>query len=176
MRRTEQRRVPGFSVQALQKNTIVCKPPSANCKKERLIGATSFRRFYERGDFPLMISHANKGNKITWKAEFSHLDYDYLLPLFFDGLCEVVYPYEFIARQGIDDLISNGPDKVLPLLPKIIPHLRKALNTRNRQVIETTLKILQNMVKNIDGFGVQLVQHYKQILPILNIFKNQNRE
>ena len=49
-----------------------------------------------------------------------------------------------------------------------------ALNTRNSQVICTALKILQHLVVSADMVGEALVPYYRQILPILNIFKNKN--
>lgn len=54
--------------------------------------------------------------------------------------------------------------------------LSDALNTRNRQVICTTLKVLQHLVMSGDMVGEALVPYYRQILPILNIFKNMNSE
>lgn len=52
--------------------------------------------------------------------------------------------------------------------------LSDALNTRSRQVICTTLKVLQHLVVSADMVGDALVPYYRQILPILNIFKNMN--
>ncbi len=49
-----------------------------------------------------------------------------------------------------------------------------ALNTRNRKVICTTLKVLQHLVVSADMVGEALVPYYRQILPILNIYKNEN--
>lgn len=49
-----------------------------------------------------------------------------------------------------------------------------ALNTRNPQVVCTTLKVLQHLVVSADMVGEALVPYYRQILPILNIFKNRN--
>lgn len=51
-----------------------------------------------------------------------------------------------------------------------------ALNLRNRQVICVTLKVLQHLVVSADMVGEALVPYYRQILPILNIFKNMNGE
>lgn len=58
----------------------------------------------------------------------------------------------------------------------ICPSPPDALNTRNRQVICTTLKVLQHLVMSGDMVGEALVPYYRQILPILNIFKNMNSE
>jgi hypothetical protein len=45
---------------------------------------------------------------------------------------------------------------------------------RNQQVMCTTLKVLQHLVISADMVGEALVPYYRQILPILNIFKNKN--
>ena len=49
-----------------------------------------------------------------------------------------------------------------------------ALNTRNRKVICTTLKVLQHLVVCGDMVGEALVPYYRQILPIFNTFKHFN--
>lgn len=41
-------------------------------------------------------------------------------------------------------------------------------------MICTTLKVLQHLVVSADHVGEALVPYYRQILPILNIFKNMN--
>ena len=51
-----------------------------------------------------------------------------------------------------------------------------ALNTRNRKVICTTLKVLQHLVVCADMIGEALVPYYRQILPIFNTFKHFNRK
>lgn len=61
------------------------------------------------------------------------------------------------------------------------PHWRPfsvadALNTRNKQVICATLKVLQHLVMSGEMVGEALVPYYRQILPILNMFKNMNSE
>ena len=55
-------------------------------KKANVLGPTAFRKFYERGDFPIALDHDTKGNRIAWKVEIEKLDYHHYLPLFFDGL------------------------------------------------------------------------------------------
>ncbi|NWS72402.1 PACRG protein, partial [Crotophaga sulcirostris] len=146
-------------------------PPLAGAFKERPTGPTAFRRFYLRGDFPIALDHDTKGNKIAWRSPFEELDYLYCLPLFFDGLCETTFPYDFFARQGIHDMLEHGGKKIIPVIPHLIAPIKNALNLRNRQVICITLKVLQHLVYKV---GDALVPHYHQILPVLNIFKNLN--
>ncbi|XP_067321837.1 parkin coregulated gene protein isoform X2 [Anolis sagrei] len=107
-------------------------------------------------------------------VEIEKLDYHHYLPLFFDGLCEMQFPYEFFARQGIHDMLEHGGNKILPVIPQLIMPIKNALNLRNRQVICITLKVLQHLVLSADMVGEALVPYYRQILPIFNIFKNKN--
>ncbi|XP_037597659.1 parkin coregulated gene protein isoform X2 [Cebus imitator] len=164
----------GFTVKAMMKNSVVRGPPVAGAFKERPTKPTAFRKFYERGDFPVALEHDSKGNKIAWKVEIEKLDYHHYLPLFFDGLCEMTFPYEFFARQGIHDMLEHGGNKILPVLPQLIIPIKNALNLRSRQVICVTLKVLQHLVVSAEKVGKALVPYYRQILPVLNIFKNMN--
>ncbi|XP_069708310.1 parkin coregulated gene protein isoform X2 [Phaenicophaeus curvirostris] len=114
----------GFTVRAMMKNTVVRGPPLAGAFKERPAKPTAFRKFYERGDFPIALEHDTKGNKIAWKVQVEDLDYLYILPLFFDGLCERTFPYEFFARQGIHDMLEHGGNKVVPVIPFLITPIK----------------------------------------------------
>ena len=73
---------------------------------------TEFRRFYERGDLPVQVEHGGTANKIAWKVQIEKLDFHHYLPVFFDGLREVESPYDFLAMQGIDDMLLTGWNKV----------------------------------------------------------------
>ncbi|XP_061327401.1 parkin coregulated gene protein isoform X3 [Pezoporus occidentalis] len=107
-------------------------------------------------------------------VEIETLDYNSYLPIFFHGLCEMTFPHEFFARQGIHDMLEHGGNKILPVIPQLIIPIKNALNLRNRQIICTTLKVLQHLVASADMVGRALVPYYRQILPILSIFKNMN--
>ncbi|XP_043367201.1 parkin coregulated gene protein isoform X3 [Dermochelys coriacea] len=120
LRRTKQQVTDGFTIKAMMRNTVVRGPPVAGAFKERPTKPTAFRKFYERGDFPIALEHDSRGNKIAWKVEIEKLDYHHYLPLFFDGLCEMIFPYEFFARQGIHDMLEHGGNKILPVIPQLI--------------------------------------------------------
>ncbi|XP_072782163.1 parkin coregulated gene protein isoform X6 [Taeniopygia guttata] len=107
-------------------------------------------------------------------VDLENLDYHYFLPLFFDGLCETEFPYEFFARQGVHDLLEHGGNKILPLVPQLIIPIKNALNLRNRKVLCTTLKVIQHLVVSAEMVGEALVPYYRQILPVLSIFKHMN--
>jgi hypothetical protein len=149
-------------------------PNKAGAKFVRKTPPTQFRKYYERGDFPIAIEHDTKGNKIAWKVEIEKLDFHHYLPLFFDGLCETTHPYDFFARAGIEDMLQHGGSKVLPVIPHLIIPIKNALNTRDPQIVCCTLKILQLLVRCAPMIGEALVPYYRQILPVLNIFKQQN--
>lgn len=144
---------------------------------------TELRRFYERGDLPIQIDHGGVANRLAWKVEIQKLDFHHYLPIFFDGLREVEVPYNFIAEQGVMDMLEAGAHKVLPVIPQLIIPLKTALNTRDKIVIIKVLKILQVLVNcdvMVSGgaglIGQALVPYYRQLLPVLNIFvmKNDN--
>merc|ERR1712071_122957 len=143
----------GFTIKSTMKNAKVIGPPTAGAFKERTSKPTAFRKFYERGDFPIALDHDTKGNRIAWKVEVEKLDYHHYLPLFFDGLCETTHPYEFFARQGVHDMLEHGGNKILPVIPQLIIPIKNALNTRCRPVICTTLKVLQHLVVSADHVG-----------------------
>lgn len=54
------------------------------------------------------------------QVEIEKLDYHHYLPMFFDGLCETVHPYEFFARQGVHDMLEHGGPKIQPVIPQLI--------------------------------------------------------
>lgn len=141
---------------------------------------TEFRRFYERGDLPIQIEHGGTANKIAWKVEIGKLDFHHYLPVFFDGLRELESPYAFLSEQGIYDMLQAGWNKVLPVIPQLIIPIKTALNTRDREVMVKTLKVLQALVmadaqdQGPALIGQALVPYYRQILPVLNIFIRKN--
>jgi hypothetical protein len=137
------------------------------------------RRFYERGDLPIQIDHGGVANRLAWKVEIQKLDFHHYLPIFFDGLREVEEPFAFVAEQAVLDMLEAGSHKVLPVIPQLIIPIKIALNTRQKEVMVKTFKILQALVncdtQNGGGLiGQALVPYYRQILPVMNIFINNN--
>lgn len=47
----------------------VASPEKAGAYKERPSKDTQFKKFYERGDFPIALENDKKGNKIAWKVD-----------------------------------------------------------------------------------------------------------
>lgn len=46
----------------------VTSPPVAGAFRERPSRPTTFRKFYERREFPIALSHDTKGHRIAWKV------------------------------------------------------------------------------------------------------------
>lgn len=169
----------GFAVSGSkfnQKRDVV-GPPKAGAframTKEDINRTTQFRKFYKRDDFPIQVQHS-AGRKLVWKIDIEKLDFHYYLPMFFEGMTEVDQPYEFIARQGIHDMLSFGGTKILPVVPQLIIPIKKALNTKDKDIICKCLKVIQHLVVSTAHVGEAMVPYYRQILPIFNNFRTFN--
>lgn len=151
------RYVPAFSSAALQKNTKVYPPSKINIFEEKNVKTSIFRILFLRDDIPCRQSFTKKNQPklnssngketfLLWKVPPCDLDYSHYLPIFFDGLTDLDFPYAFIARYGIHDLLRAGGDKILPIIPQLIIPIKNALNTKNCEIILATLRIIQHMV------------------------------
>lgn len=50
----------------------------------------------------------------------------------------------------------------------------EALNTKMSEIICTTMRALQRLVRSADCVGEALVPYFRQILPVLNLLKDKN--
>lgn len=167
--------VPAFTIQALQKNTKVIPPPKCGVFDPQPSKPSMFRKCYMRGEFPVCIEFTTFGKKLSWKVPIEKLDFHHYLPMFFDGLSEAAYPFNFIVEKGIHDLVTKGSYKILPVVPQLIIPIKNALATKRPRVLCHALKCIQMLVTGCDRVGEALVPYYRQILPILNLFKDKNR-
>lgn len=60
-------------------------------------------------------------------------------------------------------------------IPQLIIPIKKALNTRDPEIICTMVKIIQQLVVSSEMVGEALVPYYRQILPIFALYKNKNK-
>jgi len=77
---------------------------------------------------------------IQWKVSLDLLDYHHYLPVFFEGLRETEDPCKFLADKGCDDLLKEGGEKILPVLPQLILPIKNALSTKQKETVVKTLK------------------------------------
>jgi len=141
---------------------------------KRNITPSEFRRFYDRGDLPIKVDHQTATSKTEWKISPEQLDYHHYLPIFFDGLREKMDPYRFLALMGTYEMLEAGGSKILPVIPQLIIPIKTALNTRDPDIIQVTLKVIQKLVLSGEMIGEALVPYYRQILPIFNLYKMKN--
>jgi len=150
-------------------------PPKAGAYARRNITPSEFRRSYDRGDLPIQVTHSATANRIAWKVDIEKLDYHHYLPIFFDGIREREDPYRFLAVEGAHNMLDRGGSKILPVVPQLIIPIKTALNTRDLEVIATTMKVLQKLVLAGEMIGEALVPYYRQILPVFNLFKSSSK-
>ncbi|XP_029712614.2 parkin coregulated gene protein [Aedes albopictus] len=172
------RPVPPFSFQSLQCCTCTYGPPRIPIYRRQLPPCRSlFRKFFLRGDIPISRYFGPKASQqfIKWHVPPEKLDFQRYLPLFFDGLCETTFPYREFARNGIRDMIAVAKEKqLLCCLPMLILPAKRALNTKDPDVIIATLRALQQLVQAGPWIGPALVPYYRQLLPIPNLFRDCN--
>lgn len=58
-------------------------------------------------------------------------------------------------------MLEKGGAKVLPVIPQLIIPIKTALNTRDLEIIQITLKVLQALVLCSDTIGEALVPYYR---------------
>jgi Parkin co-regulated protein len=133
-----------------------------------------FRRLFLRGDLPChQKTHKDQDPErklnLAWKIRPEDLDYAYYLPIFFDGfvhchsyhkknffltlflplniysLREADFPYNFLARYAVHDMLSSAGNKVRQVIPQLVIPIKCALNTRNSEIIVSTLRIIQHL-------------------------------
>lgn len=152
-------------------------PPVAGAFKKRSAPQSLFPRAYQRNELPIMIESRAGGNTLRWTQPITEIDYAKYLPLFLEGLTEKSHPYSFLAREGAFQLLQFGksrPEKVVECLHRVIPAVRAALDTHESKYIRDALMILQELTQT-PGVGPLLVPYYRQLLPVLNMFKNKRR-
>eukprot|EP01040_Poterioochromonas_malhamensis_P011100 gene11100-12096_t len=134
---------------------------------------------YVRGELPCTIEHGGSNGKyLSWACPLENLDYEYYLPIFFDGLqCNDVI-VGFIARQGVEDLLyaSKGhPERIIPVIPSLVRPLRNALSKFDPEILLPVLKILQQLITCNEGVGEKLLSYAKQFLAPMSFFMDENK-
>jgi len=133
---------------------------------------TLFREFYDAGEIPIAVAHGGGSNAVTWRVDPASLDYHRYLPLFFDGIREIDHPYRLLSVQGAKQLLAVRPEKVADVLPQVILPLQNALKTRDAPIVAVAMDILRHLATCEKSIGPMLVPYYRQLLPILNVFRN----
>lgn len=132
---------------------------------------------YIRGELPCTIEHGTS-MYLSWVCPLENLDYEYYLPIFFDGL-QVKEPIvRFIARQGIEDMLyaSRGnPERIIPVIPMLARPMRNALAKFDIDLLLGTLKALEQLVTCNEGIGEVLMPYGKQFLAPMGFFMGMKK-
>jgi hypothetical protein len=132
---------------------------------------------YVRGELPCTIEHGIAGHYLSWAAPLDNLDYEYYLPIFFDGLQCKQNPARFLARQGIEDLLfaARGyPNRIKACVYSVVRPLRNALSKFDPDILLGVLKAVQQLVTCNQGIGAVLMPYSKQFLAPIATFMDLN--
>ena len=151
----------------------------AEKKSRRVIVPRSFLPDrYARGELPCTIEHSTSGLYLSWACPLDNLDYEYYLPLFFDGLQCKEHPVSFVARQGVEDLLlaSKGhPEWVIPCIANLATPIRNALAKYDPYVTLGVLKAMQQLLRCNVGIGEALLPFVKMFLIPVAKFIDMNK-
>lgn len=136
-------------------NWDVSKPnlPTAKLRKIKLgnpfaVGnkhKTNFGHVYSAGGIPCRIEHGNVNLKLIWSIPPESLEYDPTLIICFEGLLETLHPYNFAAKQCVRELLTakGAEEKVIPILGRLIPHLKNALICDNPDTFVEAMNVVE---------------------------------
>ena len=136
-------------------NWDVSKPnlPTAKLRKIKLgnpfaVGSkhkTNFGHVYSAGGIPCRIEHGNVNLKLIWSIPPESLEYDPTLIICFEGLLETLHPYNFAAKQCVRELLTakGAEEKVIPILGRLIPHLKNALICDNPDTFVEAMNVVE---------------------------------
>ena len=133
---------------------------------------------YARGELPCTIEHSTSGLYLSCACPLDNLDYEYYLPLFFDGLQCKEHPVSFLARQGVEDLLlaSKGhPEWISPCIPNLATPIRNALAKYDPYITLGVLKAMQQLVRCNMGIGEVLLPYLKMFLTPVAKFIDMNK-
>merc|ERR1719281_443809 len=99
--------------------------------------------------------------------------------MFFDGLMEKIEPFNFLAYQGLQDMLNAArgkePSLITPAVATLIVPIKRCLNTRDNDIMCRCINTIQLLVRCDPRVGEMLVPYYRQILPIFNLYKSNNK-
>ena len=106
---------------------------------------TNFGHVYSAGGIPCRIEHGNVNMKLVWTIPLESLDYDPTLITCFEGLLETVHPYSFAAKQCVREMLTTkgAEEKVIPILGRLIPHLKNALTCDNPDTFVEAMNVVE---------------------------------
>ena len=122
---------------------------------------TNFGHVYSAGGIPCRIEHGNVNMKLVWSIPPESLEYDPTLIICFEGLLETLHPYSFAAKQCVRELLSakGAREKVIPILGRLIPHLKNALVCDNPDTFLEAMNVVE-MLSDLVGDMMNPYLHF----------------
>ena len=122
---------------------------------------TNFGHVYSAGGIPCRIEHGNVNMKLVWSIPPESLEYDPTLIICFEGLLETLHPYSFAAKQCVRELLSakGAQEKVIPILGRLIPHLKNALVCDNPDTFLEAMNVVE-MLSDLVGDMLNPYLHF----------------
>lgn len=143
---------------------VKCADPFAS-KAEQF--KTKFGSVFNSGGIPCRLHHGAANVSLKWSKDPSLLDFDPLLVICAEGLCETEHPYAFASRACFGELLSseNGGIKAAPLVARIAPSLRAALVSPNKKVFAGGLDAI---IQLSEAVGDALNPHIDKLVVQMN--------
>ncbi|XP_054855581.1 PACRG-like protein [Eublepharis macularius] len=128
---------------------------------------SAFAAIYSTGGIPCRLVHGSVKHKLQWQCHPETLPFDPLLITLAEGLRETRHPYTFVSKEGFREmlLVGGAVQKVVPLLPRLIPVLKAALTHSDGEVFERGLAALVQLSTVV---GPALNDHLKHLLSSLS--------
>uniref|UniRef100_A0ABM5GHR4 PACRG-like protein isoform X1 n=1 Tax=Pogona vitticeps TaxID=103695 RepID=A0ABM5GHR4_9SAUR len=128
---------------------------------------SAFAAIYSKGGIPCRLVHGSVKHKLHWDCSPETLPFDPLLITLAEGLRETRHPYTFVSKEGFKELllVEGAAQKVIPLLPRLVPVLKAALAHSDGEVFERGLSALVQLSAVI---GPSLNDHLKHLLSSLS--------
>uniref|UniRef100_A0A8C3U711 Parkin coregulated like n=2 Tax=Catharus ustulatus TaxID=91951 RepID=A0A8C3U711_CATUS len=125
--------------------------------------SSAFAATYARGGIPCRLVHGSVKHKLQWECPPETLLFDPLLLTLAEGLRETKHPYTFVSKEGFRELllVQGAAEKVIPLLPRLVPVLKAALAHVDDEVFGRGLDALVQLSAVV---GPSLNDHLKLLL------------
>jgi hypothetical protein len=143
---------------------VKCADPFAT-KAEQF--KTKFGSVFNSGGIPCRLHHGAANVSLKWSKDPCLLDFDPLLVICAEGLCETEHPYAFASRACFGELLAseNGGAKAAPLLARVVPSLRAALVSPNKKVFAGGLDAV---IQLSEAVGDELNPHIDKLVVQMN--------
>ena len=144
--------------------SVKCADPFAS-KAEQF--KTKFGSVFNSGGIPCRLHHGAANVSLKWSKDPTLLDFDPLLVICAEGLCETEHPYAFASRACFGELLAseNGGGKAAPLVARIVPSLRAALISANKKVFAGGLDAV---IQLSEAVGDALNPHIDKLVVQMN--------